>query len=106
MKKVPRPAVNWSVDDIDRMVHEPARYMILSILYVIESGDFLFIQTQTSLTKGNLSSHISKLEEAGYVKVVKRFIGKRPHTMIRITQRGKNAFEDYRRTMSLIIGDR
>ncbi|MBN1538931.1 MAG: transcriptional regulator [Candidatus Thermoplasmatota archaeon] len=86
------------------MVHEPARYMILSILYVIESGDFLFIQTQTALTKGNLSSHISKLEEAGYVKVVKRFIGKRPHTMIRMTQIGKRAFEDYRRTMSRIIG--
>ncbi|MBN1390884.1 MAG: transcriptional regulator [Candidatus Thermoplasmatota archaeon] len=78
--------------------------MILSILYVLDTGDFLFIQTQTALTKGNLSSHISKLEEAGYVKVVKEFIGKRPHTMIRITKTGKKAFEEYRGTMSRIIG--
>jgi DNA-binding transcriptional ArsR family regulator len=96
--------LGWSVDEIDRVVHEPARYQILSILFVLESADFQFIQSQTGLTKGNLSSHMSKLEDAGYVKVVKEFIGKKPHTMMKITKKGKKAFEQYRRMMSKIIG--
>ena len=104
MTKGSRTAAGWSIEDIDRMVHEPARYLILSLLYVLESGDFLFIQNQSGLTKGNLSSHISKLEDAGYVRVVKRFVGKKPHTMLKITPAGRMAFEDYRRTMSGIIG--
>jgi len=104
MTKGQKTAAGWSIDDIDRMVHEPARYLILSLLYVLESGDFLFIQTHSGLTKGNLSSHVSKLEEAGYIKVVKKFIGKRPHTMLKITPEGRKAFEDYRATMSSIIG--
>jgi len=104
MKNTSRTAAGWSIEDIDKIVHEPARYLILSILYVIESGDFLFIQNQSGLTKGNLSSHVSKLEDSGYVKVVKRFVGKKPHTMLKITPAGRKAFEDYRRTMSGIIG--
>jgi DNA-binding MarR family transcriptional regulator len=96
--------VGWSVDEIDRMVHEPARYQILSILYVLQSADFQFIQNQTNLTKGNLSSHMSKLEDAGYIKVVKDFIGKKPHTMLKVTKKGKKAYEEYRRTMARIIG--
>jgi len=106
MIKGAKNAAGWSIDEIDRVVHEPARYLILSILYVLESGDFLFIQNQSGLTKGNLSSHVSKLEDAGYVKVVKKFIGKKPLTMLKITTTGRRAFEEYRKTMSRIIGEK
>ena len=59
---------------IDKLIHEPARYLIMSHLYVLESADFLFLLTQTGLTKGNLSSHMGKLEKAGYVTMVKEFV--------------------------------
>jgi DNA-binding transcriptional ArsR family regulator len=99
-----RNRIGWSVDEIDRLVHEPARYQILSVLSVLESADFQFIRNQTGLTKGNLSSHMSKLEDAGYIKVVKEFIGRKPHTMMKVTKKGKKAYEEYRRTMARIIG--
>jgi DNA-binding MarR family transcriptional regulator len=92
------------VAEVDRLVHEPSRYMILAYLYVVQSADFLFLLNETGLTKGNLSSHMSKLEDAGYIKVKKDFKGRKPHTMLRITSKGRRAFEDYRRTMSDLLG--
>ena len=87
------------LNDIDRMVHEPARLMILANLYVLESADFTFLMNQTNLTWGNLSSHLSKLEEAGYVHIEKEFVNKKPHTMISLTEDGRKAFERYRQQM-------
>ena len=84
---------------VDRLIHEPARLMILAHLYVVESADFLFLVRQTGLTWGNLSSHMSKLEDAGYVKIEKEFVGKKPHTMARLTKEGRAAFDDYRVAM-------
>ena len=98
-----KTAIGWSVDDIDRMVHEPARYQILSILYVLEKADFQFIMTHTGLTKGNLSSHMSKLEDTGYIRIVKDFVGRKPHTMMSITKKGKGAFDNYRKNMKRIL---
>lgn len=80
------------LSNVDRLVHEPARLLILSQLYVIEAGDFLFIQKQTGLTKGNLSSHLAKLEDAGYVEITKEFQGKRPRTLLQLTPSGREAF--------------
>lgn len=97
------PTIGWSVDEIDRIVHEPARYQILSILYVLESADFQFIITHTGLTKGNLSSHMSKLEEVGYIRIVKDFVGRKPHTMMSITKKGAATFDNYRKTMKRIL---
>lgn len=91
--------------DIDRIVHEPARLLILAYLYVVESADFLFLMRQTGLTKGNLSSHMSKLENAGYVEVVKEFINKIPRTMLRLTKQGRKAFNDYRQSMKQVLDD-
>jgi len=85
------------------LVHEPARYMVLAYLYVVESADFLFILNETGLTKGNLSSHMSKLEDVGYIRVKKDFRGKKPHTMLKITVKGRRAFEEYRKTMSKML---
>ncbi len=89
--------------NIDRVIHEPARLLILAYLYVVESADFLFLMRQTGLTQGNLSSHMSKLEKAGYVEVVKQFVNKRPHTMLRLTEEGRSAFRDYRQSMKQVL---
>lgn len=81
--------------NVDRLVHEPARLLILSQLYVIEACDFLFMQKQTGLTKGNLSSHLAKLEDAGYVDIIKEFEGKRPRTLLQLTPSGRKAFSKH-----------
>ena len=85
--------------EIDRMVHEPARLMILMVLYTVERADFTFLMNVTELTDGNLSSHLSKLEAAGYVEVEKGYAGKKPRTRLRLTAVGRQAVEDYRDTM-------
>lgn len=84
---------------IDRIIHEPARLSILTYLYVIEGADFLFLERQTGLTRGNLSSHLSKLEKAGYVKINKEFIEKIPHTLIMLTDKGRQAFRTYKENL-------
>lgn len=89
--------------DIDRVVHEPARLLILSYLYVVENADFLFLLRQTNLTKGNLSSHLIKLEKAGYVKVEKKFAGKIPRTLLSLTKEGRKAFHEYSQRMKRIV---
>ena len=88
---------------IDKLIHEPARLLIISHLYVIEAADFVFLRNQTELTWGNLSSHLSKLEEAEYVSIQKEFIKKKPRTMISLTKKGRDAFEKYRRQIKKIL---
>jgi DNA-binding transcriptional ArsR family regulator len=84
---------------IDRIVHEPARLMIVAILDAVEEADFQYLHQTTGLTKGNLSVHLSKLEEAGYVDIQKTFRGKYPLTICRLTNRGTEALKEYRKTM-------
>ena len=85
--------------EVDRLVHEPARLMILMVLYTVESADFTFVLNVTELTDGNLSSHLSKLEMAGYVEIEKGYAGKKPRTRLRLTAVGRSAVEEYRGTM-------
>jgi DNA-binding MarR family transcriptional regulator len=94
-----------SLVDIDRLVHEPARLAVMALLYVVESADFIFMMNQTGLTWGNLSAHMSKLEEAGYIEVEKTFKGKRPNTMLRLTHEGREAFSSYTRRMRQLFKD-
>lgn len=91
------------IGDIDKIVHEPSRLMILSLLYVVESADFLFIMRQTGMTWGNLSSHMTKLEKAGYIVVEKEFLERKPHTVLMMTREGRKAFEEYRKRMKDIL---
>ena len=93
------------IAEIDRLVHEPARLMILTILYVVESADFLYLMRQTGLTRGNLSSHLSKLEAAGYIDVKKEFVDKIPRTLLRLTDQGREAFQNYRQGMLQLLED-
>jgi DNA-binding MarR family transcriptional regulator len=88
-----------SVTDLDRLIHEPARLLILTILSPVASADFLFLQRETGLTKGNLSAHLSKLEEAGYIKIEKTFKGKLPLTVCKLTPAGKKALTQYRQQL-------
>jgi DNA-binding MarR family transcriptional regulator len=94
-----------SIVDIDRTIHEPARLMIMVNLYVVESADFTYLMRQTGLTWGNLSSHMSKLEDAGYIEVEKEFKGKKPNTMLRLTDEGRAAFQVYRQQMQQMFAD-
>jgi DNA-binding transcriptional ArsR family regulator len=87
------------IDDLDPIVHSPARLEILTVLKEVESADFLFILRHTGLTRGNLSSHLSKLETANYVTITKEFVDKIPHTLIQLTAEGKTALELYRQQM-------
>lgn len=89
--------------NVDRLIHEPARFNIMAYLFVVQSADFTFLLTQTGLTWGNLSSHINKLETAGYVAVEKEFIGKKPHTMLHLTNKGRLAFDEYRNSMKQVL---
>ncbi len=89
--------------EIDRIIHEPARLLILAYLSVVESADFLFLMNQTSLTRGNLSSHLSRLETAGYVEIKKEFVDKIPRTLLALTELGRNAFHQYRRNMKKVL---
>ncbi len=91
-------ATDW-LAEIDRLIHEPARLVLMSHLYVVESADFVFLLRRTGLTGGNVSSHMSKLEAAGYVVAHKLFVGKRPRTRYQLTERGREAFRRYRHTM-------
>ena len=75
----------------------------MAYLYVVESADFLFIMRQTGLTRGNLSSHMSKLETAGYVEINKEFVEKIPRTLLRLTESGRKAFREYRNNMKQIL---
>ncbi|MGI5835636.1 MAG: winged helix-turn-helix domain-containing protein [Chloroflexota bacterium] len=84
---------------LDRVVHEPARLMIVAMLYPLDSADFLFLLRETGLTKGNLSAHLSKLEEAGYLDIQKGFRGKIPQTTYSLTAEGRKAYRSYRKKL-------
>ncbi len=88
---------------IDKLIHEPARLMIMANLYVVAQADFNFLMNQVGLTWGNLSAHMSKLEQARYVLVEKTFVGKRPYTLFHLTDEGRSAFQQYRQTMQQML---
>lgn len=92
-------------DWVDPVIHAPARFLIVMQLFVVDSADATFLLNQTGLSWGNLSSHVSKLREAGYVAVEKEFRGNKPCTMISLTAKGRAAFRDYRRRMQETLSD-
>jgi DNA-binding MarR family transcriptional regulator len=96
------PNDDANIQDIDRLIHEPSRLMIMAQLYVVQSADFLFLQRQTQMTPGNLSAHLSKLEDAGYVEITKEFLDRKPHTALALTKKGRDAFKQYRKNITQI----
>jgi DNA-binding transcriptional ArsR family regulator len=91
------------VTDLDRVIHEPARLLLVALLAGVREADFLWMLRESALTKGNLSNHLAKLEEAGYVDVEKSYKGKIPLTVLRLTRQGKAAFERYKKTLNGVL---
>jgi DNA-binding transcriptional ArsR family regulator len=91
------------MNELDRVIHEPARLTIVALLAGAKELDFVFLQRETGFTKGNLSSHLMRLEDAGYVEIEKAFRGKIPMTLARITAEGRSAFESYREVMNGLL---
>ena len=91
------------LEGIDRLIHEPGRLAIMARLNVVEEADWLFLHRQTGLSFGNLASHLARLEAAGYVESEKTFIDRKPHTVVRITEFGHQAFETYRQGIIRIL---
>lgn len=91
--------------NIDRVIHASARLMVLTYLYVVESADYVFLVRLTGLTWGNLSTHLAKLEEAGYIAINKEFKGKKPHTSISLTEDGRTAFREYKNSLRQVLND-
>ncbi|MGA1983627.1 MAG: transcriptional regulator [Acidobacteriaceae bacterium] len=91
------------IAELDRVIHEPGRLMIVALLFAVERSDFLYLQHETQMNKGTLSSHLSRLEEAGYVEVVKTYRGKIPQTLLSLTVAGREAFAEYRRKLKGVL---
>ena len=89
--------------NIDRMVHSPARLAILTYLFVVEEGDAVYLLNQTGLTWGNLSANVTKLQETGYIEVSKEFKDKKPHTLLKLTDKGRKAFQAYQDQMKGLL---
>ena len=92
------------INNLDQIIHARARLLIISYIYLSGRADFRFLHVQTRLTWGNLSTHMSKLEEAGYVTIKKKIIQKKTYTTAFITKEGKNAFEEYKKQILGIFG--
>ena len=87
------PGIIDDLAGLDRIIHEPARLAILTALSACKSADFLFLQRLIGLTPGNLSSHLTKLEEAGLLWTDKQILARRPHTQVGLTGVGRTAIE-------------
>jgi DNA-binding MarR family transcriptional regulator len=93
-----------SISMLDRVIHEPGRLMIVAMLSGIEEADFLYLLHETEMNKGTLSSHLARLEEAGYVEITKTYRGKVPQTILKLTRAGRKAFRQYRETVQEALG--
>jgi DNA-binding transcriptional ArsR family regulator len=91
------------MSELDRVIHEPARLLVVTVLAGVKEADFLYLLDATGLTKGNLSTHLARLEEAGYVHIEKAFRGKIPLTLAWLTSEGLDAFRAYRKDMTALL---
>ncbi len=91
-----------SVPHLDRLIHEPARLAILSALSSVDQADFSYLLVALGLSRGNLSSHMTRLAEVGYIKVRKRFIGNVPNTSYSLTDKGRQALDGYWRELDAL----
>lgn len=89
--------------NLNPIIHAPTRLAILSILVTVENANFTFLKESTGTTDGNLSTHLTKLEESDYITIEKNFVGKKPQTTCAITQKGRVAFEKYLEQLEQIV---
>jgi len=88
---------------IDRLIHEPSRLRLMSLLYVVDEADFVYLSSQTGFTAGNISSHMARLDEAGYVEISKAFVDRKPRTVYRLTTDVRHALNGYRAAMTELL---
>jgi DNA-binding MarR family transcriptional regulator len=88
--------------EINRLVHDPSRLAILTALAACEKADFIFLLNVTRLTKGNLSSHLSKLQQGGLVVIEKTFAGKQPVTYVMLTPEGREGLDEHWKRLEAI----
>jgi DNA-binding MarR family transcriptional regulator len=89
--------------ELDRLIHEPARLRLVTLLYVVDEADFTYLADRTGMTAGNISSHMARLERGGYVDIDKSFVDRRPRTVYRLTPAGRTAVESYRREIAGLL---
>lgn len=95
----------FDIDEIDEVIHGRVRLGIMAFLAGGETADFNTLKTRLQLTDGNLSVHLRKLEDAGYVQVTKSFAGRKPLTQARITPQGRAAFVRYLDAMGRLVAE-
>ncbi len=105
MSDSPETAGAPSPVEIDRLIHEPARLVLVATLAVVDEADFVYLSARTHLTAGNISSHMSRLEAGGYVRIEKSFDGRRPRTTYALTDEGRAAFARYREQVGGLLGN-
>jgi DNA-binding MarR family transcriptional regulator len=103
MKNKDQTPLESQLTDLDDLIHSKIRLAIMTILMSVEKAQFTYLKKLTQTTDGNLSVHLTKLEDAGYISVDKRFVHKRPQTTCKITERGRKAFEKYVNVLEKII---
>lgn len=94
-----------NVADVDRLIHELARLMILASLYVVESADSTFLLRQTGLRQANLPAYTAELGAAGHIDAKEESVDMQPHTMLHITEKGRAAFQAYWQRMAQVFDD-
>ncbi len=89
--------------DLDKVIHSQARLMVMTYLYVVDEADYVYLTHLTGLTWGNLATHMGKLEEAGYVEIEKKFVDKKPYSLVRLTNQGRKAFKAYKEQIKSVF---
>ncbi len=92
-----------AISELDRVIHEPGRLIIVALLWGVKECDFLYLLHETGMNKGNLSSHLTSLEAAGYVEIEKTYRGKVPRTLLCLTRAGRTAFDRYRKSLKAAL---
>jgi len=93
------------LDDIDPIIHSPTRLKVMTYLYLVENMDYVYLKRLTDLSWGNLSRHLTKLDEAGYLATEKSFENKKPKTLIWLTDEGRDAFQKYKDNLQQIFNN-
>ena len=91
--------------ELDPVIHGRLRLALLSLLLGVEEADFTWLREKTGATDGNLSVQMVKLEAAGFVAMEKRFVGRKPQTLFRMTQKGREALAQYLATLNRLLGN-
>jgi DNA-binding MarR family transcriptional regulator len=94
-----------TLGSLDPLIHAPARLRVMTYLYVVDSIDFVYLKRMTGMSWGNLSTHLTKLEDAGYIRLHKTFQDKKPKTMIELTEQGRESFRRYKEDMQQALAN-